>query len=76
MKVLPKDINIKAIEEKWQQKWQEMDIYRFDWNDQKRTPYVIDTPPPYPSGDFHMGNVLNWTYFDMVARYKDRKSVV
>jgi valyl-tRNA synthetase len=70
MNVLPKDINIKNIEEKWQQKWQEMNIYRFDWNDRKRTPYVIDTPPPYPSGDFHMGNVLNWTYFDMVARYK------
>ncbi|RLI07225.1 valine--tRNA ligase, partial [Candidatus Bathyarchaeota archaeon] len=32
--------------------------------------FAIDTPPPYPSGDFHMGNVLNWTYFDVVARYK------
>jgi len=70
MKVLPKDFNILEIEEKWQKKWQEMGIYAFDWNDKKRKPYVIDTPPPYPSGDFHMGNVLNWTYFDMVARYK------
>ncbi len=25
---------IKAIEEKWQQKWQEMGIYRFDWNEE------------------------------------------
>ncbi|TET62432.1 valine--tRNA ligase, partial [Candidatus Bathyarchaeota archaeon] len=47
-----------------------MGIYRFDWKDRKRPTYVIDTPPPYPSGDFHMGNVLNWTYFDIVARYK------
>jgi len=70
MKTLPKDINILEIEEKWQKKWQEMDVYRFDRNDKKRKPYVIDTPPPYPSGDFHMGTVLNWTYFDIVARYK------
>ncbi|MDD5704426.1 MAG: leucine--tRNA ligase, partial [Kiritimatiellae bacterium] len=32
--------------------------------------FSIDTPPPYPSGEFHMGNILNWTYFDIVARYK------
>jgi valyl-tRNA synthetase len=70
MKVLPKDINMLAVEEKWQSKWEEMGIYHFDRKDRKRKPYVIDTPPPYPSGDFHMGGVLNWTYFDMVARYK------
>ena len=58
------------IEEKWQRKWEEMGVYRFDWNDTTRPTFSIDTPPPYPSGDFHMGNVLNWTYFDILARYK------
>lgn len=34
-----------------------------------RPTYSIDTPPPYPSGDFHVGNALNWSYIDFVARY-------
>jgi valyl-tRNA synthetase len=67
---MPKEYNFTEIERKWQQKWEEMGIYHYDWNDKKRVPYSIDTPPPYPSGELHMGNVLNWTYFDMVARYK------
>jgi valyl-tRNA synthetase len=70
MQPLPKEYNFAEIEQKWQQKWEEMGVYRFDWDDKKRMPYTIDTPPPYPSGELHMGNVLNWTYFDMVARYK------
>jgi len=70
VKSLPKQCNILEIEEKWQKKWEELGIYRFNWNDHKRPTFSIDTPPPYPSGDFHMGNVLNWTYFDILARYK------
>ncbi|MCK4474394.1 valine--tRNA ligase, partial [Candidatus Bathyarchaeota archaeon] len=70
MKQLPKRLRILGIEERWQRRWEEMGIYRFDWDDRKRATFSIDTPPPYPSGDFHMGMTLNWTYFDMVARYK------
>jgi valyl-tRNA synthetase len=73
MKTLPKQLNILQIEEKWQKKWEDMGIYHFNWKDKTRPTYSIDTPPPYPSGDFHMGNVLNWTYFDIVARYKRMK---
>ncbi len=70
MQPMPKEYNFAEIERKWQSKWEEMGIYHYDWNDKTRAPYSIDTPPPYPSGELHMGNVLNWTYFDMVARYK------
>ena len=70
MQPLPKNYNFIEIEAKWQAKWEELGIYHYDWNDKQRLPYSIDTPPPYPSGELHMGNVLNWTYFDMVARYK------
>jgi valyl-tRNA synthetase len=70
MQPLPKEYNFAEIEAKWQKKWEEMGIYHYNWNDKTRTPFSIDTPPPYPSGELHMGNVLNWTYFDMVARFK------
>lgn len=67
---MPKRFNVHEIEEKWQEKWEEMGVYLFDWNDRESPSFCIDTPPPYPSGEFHMGNVLNWTYFDIMARYK------
>ena len=70
MELLPKKLGILAIEEKWQKKWEEMGIYHFDWADKTRPTFSIDTPPPYSSGEFHMGLVLNWTYFDILARYK------
>jgi valyl-tRNA synthetase len=67
---MPKDYKFSEIEAKWQATWEEMGIYHYDWNDKTRLPFSIDTPPPYPSGELHMGNVLNWAYFDMVARFK------
>ena len=70
MKSLPKEFDILAIEKKWQSKWEETGTYRFNWSDKEKPAFSIDTPPPYPSGDFHMGNVLNWSYFDFLARYK------
>jgi valyl-tRNA synthetase len=70
MQPLPKEYKFIEIERKWQQKWEEMGIFHYDWNDKTRKPFSIDTPPPYPSGELHMGNVLNWTYFDIVARYR------
>lgn len=73
MKKLPKDFNMLDIERKWQTKWEEIGIYHFEWEDMERPSFSIDTPPPYPSGDFHMGNVLNWTYFDIVARFERMK---
>ncbi|MCL2642272.1 MAG: valine--tRNA ligase [Candidatus Bathyarchaeota archaeon] len=70
MSSMPKDYKFTEIEQKWQSKWEEMKLYHYDWNDPIRESFSIDTPPPYPSGELHMGNVLNWTYFDIVARFK------
>ncbi len=70
MNRLPKKIDFLENEKKWQALWEERGVHAYDWEDDSRPRYSIDTPPPYPSGDFHMGNVLNWTYFDMRARFK------
>lgn len=70
MNVLTRRMDFLQMEEKWQDLWEEEGIHRYDWDDDTRPVYSVDTPPPYPSGDFHMGNFLNWTYFDIRARYK------
>ena len=60
----------KSIEEKWQKFWQENNTYAFDETNETKPVYSIDTPPPFTSGELHMGHVLSYSYFDFVARYK------
>jgi valyl-tRNA synthetase len=59
----------KSIESKWQSKWQEMQIYRFDFKS-RRKPYTIDVPPRYASGPLHAGHAVHYTHIDITARYK------
>lgn len=66
----PQQYDAKASQAKWSEFWLKNNIYRFE---KKGKIFSIDTPPPYPSGDFHAGNILNWTYFDFIARYKRMK---
>ncbi|NLI62371.1 MAG: valine--tRNA ligase [Methanosarcinaceae archaeon] len=68
-KDIPKEYNTNEIEQKRVELW-DPSIYYFDWDDNKRPQYIIDTPPPYPTGNFHIGNALNWCYIDFIARYK------
>ncbi|MGL4669770.1 MAG: valine--tRNA ligase [Methanobacteriaceae archaeon] len=65
---IPKDYNHEN-EAKWQKLWRDNEIHKFI-GDGTRPRYVIDTPPPYPTGSIHMGHVLNWVYIDMIARNK------
>ncbi len=66
---VPKEYIPHEVEPKWKSAW-DMSMYHFDWKDSVRPQYIIDTPPPYPTGNFHIGNSLNWCYIDFVARYK------
>ena len=66
--VLSKEYDAHGVESRLVESWDDSD-YFFDW-DSDETDFVIDTPPPYPTGDFHIGNALNWCYIDFIARYK------
>ncbi|MFH2106421.1 MAG: valine--tRNA ligase [Candidatus Micrarchaeota archaeon] len=59
----------KETEKKWQKYWNDNKIHQFNL-DAKGKIYSIDTPPPFTSGELHMGHVLSYSYFDFVARYK------
>jgi len=57
-----------AVEKKWQKKWEEEKIYKFDR--EKEPVYSIDNPPRYASGALHIGHAVHYTHIDFVARYK------
>jgi leucyl-tRNA synthetase len=60
----------RAIQEKWQQRWGAMDIFRAsdDPADARPRSYVLDMFP-YPSGDLHMGHAEAYAVGDAMARY-------
>ncbi len=62
----------KAIESKWQAKWEADQLYRskVDWNKPKH--YAL-TMLPYPSGDLHIGHWFAMTPSDARARYMRMK---
>ncbi|MFQ5406624.1 MAG: valine--tRNA ligase, partial [Candidatus Micrarchaeia archaeon] len=63
-------LNHKDLEEKYVKVWDSLGIHGYDESDEKKKVFVIDTPPPFPTGEFHMGGTLNWGYTDFAARYK------
>ena len=68
---IPKDYDHNK-ESEWQKKWDDEEIYKYI-GDGTRPRYIIDTPPPYPTGNIHLGHVLNWAYIDFNARYRREK---
>ncbi len=59
----------RTCEPKWQSKWKEWEIYRFDPKSTKQV-FSIDNPPRYASGALHLGHAYGYTVIDFAARYK------
>ncbi|QXJ29703.1 Valyl-tRNA synthetase [Saccharolobus shibatae B12] len=74
MEEWPKHYNPKEIEEKWQKIWLSeeywRDVFRFRDEDDKSPRFVIDTPPPFTSGELHMGHAYWVTIADTIGRFK------
>lgn len=65
---LPKKYKPVEAEDRWQKRWDESGIYKFDrFSD--RPIYSIDTPPPTVSGKIHIGHVFSYVQAEVVARY-------
>ena len=60
----------RAIQDKWQQRWAELDVFRAsdDPADPRPRTYLLDMFP-YPSGDLHMGHAEAYALGDAMARY-------
>ncbi|MFO8051910.1 MAG: valine--tRNA ligase [Thermoplasmatota archaeon] len=61
--------DVHSVESRWQDFWENEEIYRFD-HASKKKPFTIDNPPRYASGPLHAGHAVHYTHIDFVARYK------
>jgi leucyl-tRNA synthetase len=59
----------KAIEARWQKRWETEGVFHAE-EDPSRPKFYNVCMYPYPSGALHQGHVRNYTYGDLLTRYK------
>ncbi|MGH8952512.1 MAG: leucine--tRNA ligase [Acidimicrobiia bacterium] len=59
----------KSIEAKWQDRWEAEKTFQVT-EEESRPKFYNVAMYPYPSGELHIGHVRNYTYIDLITRYK------
>lgn len=67
--MLSKKYNYTESERKWMEYWQNINIYKYDFESKKET-FSIDTPPPTVSGSLHIGHIFSYTQAEIIARFQ------
>ena len=63
----------KKVDQKWQERWEKEDLYKFDKNSKKEKYYTLEMFS-YPSGaKLHLGHWFNYGPSDSFARFKKMK---
>jgi len=70
---LAKHFDAQDAERRWDKRWDETGIYRYDPTISRDRTFVVDTPPPTVSGSLHIGHVFSYTHTDVIVRYKRMK---
>jgi valyl-tRNA synthetase len=65
---LASQYNSAAVEAKWQQWWEENEVFKADPN-QDGEPYCVVIPPPNVTGSLHMGHAFESALIDTLVRY-------
>lgn len=60
----------KEMQDLWASKEHYEAVYRFDFEDEEKPLFAIDTPPPFTSGLLHMGHAYWCSISDLIGRYK------
>jgi leucyl-tRNA synthetase len=58
-----------TIETKWQDLWEQQRVFNVT-EDPSRPKFFNVQMYPYPSGDLHMGHLRNYTYVDLLTRFR------
>ncbi|MEX0917492.1 MAG: class I tRNA ligase family protein [Candidatus Paceibacterota bacterium] len=68
-----KSYDHKKIEEKWQKRWEEKELYKVENKTEGKENYYTLVEFPYPSGNLHTGHWYAFVVPDAFARYKRMK---